>query len=146
VFPARYELNSYIVFRKRLVSKKLSPILTSKETYYVSTTKVNSLMPLRNKNKSLFVVKTIRNTWIYTVDRMQSLCMLKYVVHTATTGVQCIQRWVICFRFVLQIQKYLNGIGTKPPPSSECATVDISFSSPGGARAMKEDRTNSHYK
>jgi hypothetical protein len=27
VFPARYELNSYIVFRKRLVSKRLSPIL-----------------------------------------------------------------------------------------------------------------------
>jgi hypothetical protein len=24
VFPARYELNSYIVFRKRLVSKRLS--------------------------------------------------------------------------------------------------------------------------
>jgi hypothetical protein len=27
VFPARYELNSYIVFRKRLVSKRLSKIL-----------------------------------------------------------------------------------------------------------------------
>jgi hypothetical protein len=26
VFPARYELNSYIVFRKRLVSKRLSAI------------------------------------------------------------------------------------------------------------------------
>jgi hypothetical protein len=26
VFPARYELNSYIVFRKRLVSKRLSHI------------------------------------------------------------------------------------------------------------------------
>jgi hypothetical protein len=25
VFPARYELNSYIVFRKRLVSKRLNP-------------------------------------------------------------------------------------------------------------------------
>jgi hypothetical protein len=29
VFPARYELNSYIVFRKRLVSKRLiSPFLS----------------------------------------------------------------------------------------------------------------------
>jgi hypothetical protein len=27
VFPARYELNSYIVFRKRLVSKRLINIL-----------------------------------------------------------------------------------------------------------------------
>jgi hypothetical protein len=27
VFPARYELNSYIVYRKRLVSKRLRPIL-----------------------------------------------------------------------------------------------------------------------
>jgi hypothetical protein len=26
VFPARYELNSYIVFRKRVVSKRLSTI------------------------------------------------------------------------------------------------------------------------
>jgi hypothetical protein len=30
VFPARYELNSYIVFRKRLVSKKLKGIKTEK--------------------------------------------------------------------------------------------------------------------
>jgi hypothetical protein len=28
VFPARYELNSYIVFRKRLVSKRLKTIVT----------------------------------------------------------------------------------------------------------------------
>jgi hypothetical protein len=28
VFPARYELNSYIVFRKRLVSKRLSKATT----------------------------------------------------------------------------------------------------------------------
>jgi uncharacterized membrane protein YqhA len=27
VFPTRYELNSYIVFRKRLVSKRLSMIV-----------------------------------------------------------------------------------------------------------------------
>jgi amino acid permease len=32
VFPARYDLNSYIVFRKRLVSKRLS----HKELAYVS--------------------------------------------------------------------------------------------------------------
>jgi hypothetical protein len=29
VFPARYELNSYIVFRKRLVSKRLKSKLGS---------------------------------------------------------------------------------------------------------------------
>jgi hypothetical protein len=28
VFPARYELNSYIVFRKRLVSKRLTQLNT----------------------------------------------------------------------------------------------------------------------
>jgi hypothetical protein len=28
VFPARYKLNSYIVFRKRLVSKRLSGVKT----------------------------------------------------------------------------------------------------------------------
>jgi hypothetical protein len=32
VFAARYELNSYIVFRKRLVSKRLSILSEIKET------------------------------------------------------------------------------------------------------------------
>jgi hypothetical protein len=31
VFPARYELNSYIVFRKRLVSKRLTAIRKSSQ-------------------------------------------------------------------------------------------------------------------
>jgi hypothetical protein len=31
VFPARYELNSYIVFRKRLVSKRLNNEETKRE-------------------------------------------------------------------------------------------------------------------
>jgi hypothetical protein len=34
VFPARYELNSYIVFRKRLVSKRLIPSPGVEEFHY----------------------------------------------------------------------------------------------------------------
>jgi hypothetical protein len=43
VFPARYELNSYIVFRKRLVSKRLkghsTPSLTNEGICKVSLSK-----------------------------------------------------------------------------------------------------------
>jgi hypothetical protein len=34
VFPARYELNSYIVFRKRLVSKRLSGFSSEARTEF----------------------------------------------------------------------------------------------------------------
>jgi hypothetical protein len=37
VFPARYELNSYIVFRKRLVSKRLKWLLRLLKLYKLSS-------------------------------------------------------------------------------------------------------------
>jgi hypothetical protein len=36
VFPARYELNSYIVFRKRLVSKRLNTRIMSSDLIRVT--------------------------------------------------------------------------------------------------------------
>jgi hypothetical protein len=36
--------------------------------------------------QSLFIVRTIRNTQIHCVGRMQSFGMLKQVVHIVTTG------------------------------------------------------------
>jgi hypothetical protein len=39
VFPARYELNSYIVFRKRLVSKGLS-IVSQNEKRFLFASKI----------------------------------------------------------------------------------------------------------
>jgi hypothetical protein len=58
VFPARYELNSYIVFRKRLVSKRLSTgtilLLLSQE--------------LRSKCKAN-VIFTVRRATAQTVSR-----------------------------------------------------------------------------
>jgi hypothetical protein len=38
VFPARYELNSYIVFRKRLVSKRLTVFARSNTEIVASNT------------------------------------------------------------------------------------------------------------
>jgi hypothetical protein len=37
VFPARYDLNSYIVFRKRLVSKRLRYILILSYNFLLDT-------------------------------------------------------------------------------------------------------------
>jgi hypothetical protein len=48
VFPARYELNSYIVFRKRLVSKRLNTVLqNSLSVSYITNSSVlrSSLFP-----------------------------------------------------------------------------------------------------
>jgi hypothetical protein len=38
MFPARYELNSYIVFRKRLVSKRLMLLNTTCNSVWMSDT------------------------------------------------------------------------------------------------------------
>jgi hypothetical protein len=43
VFAARYELNSYIVFRKRLVSKRLKKIFTSSVRDSTRETEHNSI-------------------------------------------------------------------------------------------------------
>jgi hypothetical protein len=55
-------------------------ILTSHETHHVSATKPNRLM--------LFIVRTIQNTQIHCVGRMQSFSLLKQVVHRVTTGLK----------------------------------------------------------
>jgi hypothetical protein len=50
-----------------------NPVHTSQRTHYVSTTKPNQLM--------LFTVRTIQNTHIHCMARMESFNVLKQVVH-----------------------------------------------------------------
>jgi hypothetical protein len=50
-------------------------VYTSQETHCVSATKTNRLMLFRAK-RSLFIVRTTRNTQIHSVDRMQSFSIL----------------------------------------------------------------------
>jgi hypothetical protein len=57
---------------------------TSQETRYVSATKTDRLMLFWET--SLFIERTIRNTQIHCVGKMQTLSMLKQVVHIVTTG------------------------------------------------------------
>jgi hypothetical protein len=40
VFPARYELNSYTVFRKRLVSKRLKDVVRMSEIKEIRVEKI----------------------------------------------------------------------------------------------------------
>jgi hypothetical protein len=51
VFPARYELNSYIVFRKRLVSRRLNPKFTEEVHKKVAPTSQEA------KNLSIKTIK-----------------------------------------------------------------------------------------
>jgi hypothetical protein len=53
-------------------------VRTSQEIHYVSATEPNRLI--------LFTVRTIRNTQMNSVGRMQSLNVLKKVVYIVTTG------------------------------------------------------------
>jgi hypothetical protein len=62
--------------RLNLFCKNL--VCTSQEIYYVSATKINQSM--------LFVARTTRNKYVHSVDRMQSLSMVKYVVLVITIG------------------------------------------------------------
>jgi hypothetical protein len=55
-------------------------VRTSQETLCVSVAKIGILMLFRQTNA--ITVKTIRNTYIHCVGRMQGFGMLKHVVHT----------------------------------------------------------------
>jgi hypothetical protein len=57
----------YIVYK--------NSVRTSQEMYYFSATKTNSLMLFMEK--SLFILKTIRNTQAHFVERIQRFYMLK---------------------------------------------------------------------
>jgi hypothetical protein len=72
VFPARYELNSYIVFRKRLVSKRL--------TRYVGTTSLY-IMHISNDPLEIQIQSAIQNSMLCLLDLLvTSECDRKVVI------------------------------------------------------------------
>jgi hypothetical protein len=74
VFPARYELNSYIVFRKRLVSKRLS--VTTHLT--VSTMSVVWTVWRIEKKKEKGLTKAEDECVEVTVSLVASVCTSMY--------------------------------------------------------------------
>jgi hypothetical protein len=56
-------------------------VRTSQETHYFSATETNQFCW---RKESLFIVRTIQNTQIHCMSRMQTFGMLKQVVHVVT--------------------------------------------------------------
>jgi hypothetical protein len=75
-----------------LLNNAKNVVRTSQKTHYVSVTKTNQLTPFREK--SLFIVRTIRNTQISFVARIQSFRILKRVVYIVT-NMTVARQWFI---------------------------------------------------
>jgi hypothetical protein len=60
-------------------------VRASQKIHYVSATKPNRLMLF--EKQSLFIVRTVRNTQMHCVGRMQSFNVLNLVVYIITTDV-----------------------------------------------------------